>query len=106
MHDPPQKGVKDVGVGLHLCCHRQLRHYNREVCPRCSGDLLVPGVGAVQGSEHTLCGGDILSHIAAALVGCPDGNAPGRASRVVLGIEKLIPVHKHEQCSADMQHVP
>ena len=70
-----------------------------------SGDLFVPDVGAFQGSDLALHGGDVLSHVSTALAGRLEGHAPGRASRVVPGIDKPIPMHEHEQGSADMQHV-
>ena len=62
-------------------------------------------IGAVQVSDLTLRGGDVISHIAAALAGRPEGYSPSSAIRVVPGIDKPIPVHEHEQGSADMQHV-
>ena len=62
-------------------------------------------IGAVQVSDLTLRGGNVISHIAAALAGRPEGYSPSVAIWVILAINKSIPVHKHEQVSAYMQHV-
>ena len=101
----PHQVVQEVRVGPHIHCRCQWPHHERKFHPHCSGDILVPDVGAVQGSDCTLRGGNVLSHVVAALVGHPEGHAPGGESRVVLGIDEPIPVHEHEQGSADMYYV-
>ena len=87
-----------------LCLHlrRECPLHDRKFLPHCSHDLLVPDVGAVQRRNCTLRGGDVLSHVAVALAGCPEVHAPCGASRVVPEIDKPIPVKEHEQVSVDM----
>ena len=59
----------------------------------------MPDVGAVQRRNCTLRGGDVISHVAVALAGCPEVHAPCGASGVLPEIDKPIPVKEHEQVS-------
>ena len=92
-------------MGPRLRCSREQPQNDHKFIPCSSRDLLIPAVGAVQRRNCTLCGGNVLSHVAAAPAGCTEFHAPGRASGVVPGIDKTIPVHEIEQVSAEMHHV-
>ena len=65
----------------------------------------MPDIDAIQGGDRPVRGGDVLSHVPAALVGRPEVHTPSGESWVAPWIDKPIPVHEHEQGSVDMQHV-
>ena len=92
-------------MGPHLCCRLQWTHHDGNFCLRCSCNLLVLDIDAVPGRDRPLHGGNVISHVTTALLDHQEGHAPSGASPVVLGIDEPIPVHKHEQGFADMQHV-
>ena len=82
-------------MGPHLCFYRQGGYHDLEFCPRCRRDLLVPDVGADQGRDSLLRGGNVLSHVSTALAGCPEVHASSGENQVVPGVDEPIPMHEH-----------